>query len=246
MCCLPGREPPAGPARAAGVGLVRAVELRLDLLRDDDVDPADRVDQVFELGEVDDDDVVDRDVGVGRDRARGEARAADLEGGVDLRAAVAGDLDAQVARDREVVEPVVRRVGAQQRDRVGVPVAGPGGRERVVGAEQQDRGRLREQAALVGRQRACARSAAAACSPPRRRCGRRGSRSPTRRGRRRRSGRARSSARGPSESAAAGGRSSSARARGSCCGRHARPSPAAVISPGRPTVGTRPFWRPPR
>ena len=48
----------------------------------------------------------------------------------------------------------MRRVGPQQRDRVRVPVARPGRGDRVVGAEQQDRRRRREQAALVRRQRA--------------------------------------------------------------------------------------------
>ena len=112
------REAPALPARAARRGGKRAVELGDDRPGHVHVDAADLVDQVAELGEVDHDQVVDRNGRVVGDRARGQAWPADLEGGVDLRVAVAGDLNAQVARDRQVVQPVVGRVGAQQRDRV--------------------------------------------------------------------------------------------------------------------------------
>src|SRR4029453_1361529 len=57
---LAGLEAPAGPARTPRLGAVRAVELRLDPPRNDDVDPADRVDQLLELAEVDEHDVVER------------------------------------------------------------------------------------------------------------------------------------------------------------------------------------------
>ena len=67
-----------------------------------DRDPADRVDQLREVGEVDDDDVVHRDAGEVADGADRERGAAELEGGVDLAGAVPRDVDAEVARDREV------------------------------------------------------------------------------------------------------------------------------------------------
>src|SRR4029453_16709227 len=44
-------------------------------------------------------------------------------------------------------------VGPEDRDRVRMPVARPRGRQRMVGAEEEDRAGVREQAALVGRQR---------------------------------------------------------------------------------------------
>ena len=60
------------------------------------------------------------------DRLDRQRRPADLHRGVDLLGAGAGDRNHEVARDREVVEAVVRRVGAHQHDRVGVVVASPG------------------------------------------------------------------------------------------------------------------------
>src|SRR5436190_15812967 len=99
-----GPEAPAAPARAANRRAERAVELGENRPRHVHGDAADLVDQVAELSEVDDDHVVDRDVGVARDCANREPRPADLEGRVDLRRAVTGNLDTQVAWDREVVE----------------------------------------------------------------------------------------------------------------------------------------------
>ncbi len=112
-------EPPAFPGVAAR-GLVRAVELvREDLLRHVHVDTAERVDQLAEPVEVEDDDVMDRQAGQrshGRDRER---RPADLVRGVDLPRAVARDVDAEIAGDRQVRQPVLAGIGAQQQERVG-------------------------------------------------------------------------------------------------------------------------------
>ena len=74
-----------------------------------------------------------------------ERRAADLEGGVDLAVAVTGDRHAEVAGDRQVDDAVVARVGADEHDRVRVPVASARVGARVVAPEQQDVGRVREQ-----------------------------------------------------------------------------------------------------
>ena len=149
---LPLREPPAGPAGAADGRGVRAVEFRDDRARHDHVDPADLVDQVAELREVDDDHVVDGNSGVGGDRSDRQAGPADLVGRIDLGRPVPRDLDLQVARDREVVEAPVARVGVEERDRVRVPVAHARDLRRVVGAEEQDRRRMREERPLVGRE----------------------------------------------------------------------------------------------
>ena len=124
MCCAPfaNRQP---SHLAAARGLVRAVErVRQDRLRHVDVDPAERVDQLAEPVEVDDDDVVDGEAGEradGRDRQR---RAAELVRGVDLPGAVAGDLDPEVARDREIREPV------RCRDPCAAAAASPSGARR--------------------------------------------------------------------------------------------------------------------
>ena len=84
------------------------------------------------------------------DRLDRQRRPAELIGGVDAVAAVARDRHVEVARDREVVDAVVTRVGAQQHHRVGAVrrrAVGDGG---VIGAEQQDRRRgVDEQAVLV-------------------------------------------------------------------------------------------------
>ena len=66
-------EAPALPLRAALLRLVRAVEpVREDVLRHVHGDPADRVDQLLELVEVDDHDVVDRQ-GLARGARRSSA-----------------------------------------------------------------------------------------------------------------------------------------------------------------------------
>jgi hypothetical protein len=88
-------------------------------------DAAERVDQILEVGEVDDDHVVDVEARERPDRLDRERGAADLECSVDLLRAVARDRHLEVARDRQVVEPVMCRVGAQQQDGVGVSVACP-------------------------------------------------------------------------------------------------------------------------
>ena len=114
------REPPALPTVAAGLGLVRTVELvRENRSRHVDVHAADLVDHLGERVEVDDDNVVHLDVGEPANRPDREGRAADLEGHVDLVEAVAGHLHAQVARDREVIQAPLPGVGAQEHDRVG-------------------------------------------------------------------------------------------------------------------------------
>ena len=70
---------------------------------------------------------------------------AELEGHVDLVEAVAGHVHAQVARDREVVQAPLPGVGAQEHDRVRALEArallDP---RRVVGAQEQDGRRVRE------------------------------------------------------------------------------------------------------
>ena len=148
-------EAPALPLLAARRRRVRTVEpVREDRLRDVDVDPADLVDQRLEVPEVDDDDVVDGQAGEVRDRPDRERGAAELERRVDLVVAVAGDRHAQVARDREVHEPVASGVGAQQHDRVGVLVGGARSERGVVGAEQQDRARVGEQQPVLLGERA--------------------------------------------------------------------------------------------
>src|SRR5579884_4316608 len=119
-------ETPAGPAQAPLPGGVRAVEpVREDVLGHVYGDPADRVDQLLELVEVDDHDVVDgqRPPDERVDRADGEPRPAELHGRVDLLLTVARHLGAQVARDREEDEPVPAGVGVEEGDRVGVLVA---------------------------------------------------------------------------------------------------------------------------
>ena len=139
-------ETPTRPAlapRGARVGAVEAV--REDRGRHVDRDPADVVDQLLEAREVDGHDVVDRQAGEVADGADREGRPADLERGVDLRLAVAGNLDAQVARDREVGDPVVARVGAHDHDRVRVLVVRPRVGVRVIGAEEEDVARIREE-----------------------------------------------------------------------------------------------------
>ena len=67
------------------------------------------------------DDVVDLQAGVLADRPDRERRAARLVGRVDLGAAEPVHRHVEVARDREVRDPVVRRIGAHEHDRVGVP-----------------------------------------------------------------------------------------------------------------------------
>jgi hypothetical protein len=95
-------ETPALPFTAL-LGLERAVEgVRENRLRHLHVDSAERVDELAEAVEVDHHDVVDGKPGERTNGVDRECRAADLVCGVDLRGSVAGDLDAEVARDREV------------------------------------------------------------------------------------------------------------------------------------------------
>ena len=78
-------EAPALPLLALRVARIRAVEaVREDRLRDDDVDAADRVDQLAEPVEVDDRDVVDVEPGQVLDRLERQRRPTELRRGVEL------------------------------------------------------------------------------------------------------------------------------------------------------------------
>ena len=146
-------EPPAGPLLAARLGRVGAVEaVGEDRLRHVDLDPAERVDHLSEVVEVDEDDVVRPQARERGDGLHRERRPAELEGGVDLVRALAGDVDAQVARDREIRHPVPLRVGAHEQDRVGAAEVLARGGAVAVGAEQHDQGRVRQHQPLLGRE----------------------------------------------------------------------------------------------
>ena len=165
---------------------------RLDWMApwDGDVDAADRVDQLLESLEVDDRHVVDRNAGVALDRSDRERSAAHLVRGVDPVGSVSRDLHPEVARDREVVDAMEVGVRAHEHHRVRVAQPPPGLARRRVGAEQEDRGRLREHEAVLARELPLQPRETGACSPPSRRHGtrssRRGSTRPPRAGRRRR------------------------------------------------------------
>ena len=81
-----------------------------------------------------------------------EGRAAELGGGVELRGAVPGDLDPQVARNREEGEPVLARVGADQHHRVGAMGVAAAGLRPTVGSEHEDRRRLGGEEAVLALQ----------------------------------------------------------------------------------------------
>ena len=85
--------------------------------------------------------LVDLQAGELLDRLRRQLRAADRVGGVELVGAVAGDLDEQVAREREQRDHALIRVETQQHRRVGALIVGCRFGA-LVGAEQQDRVRL--------------------------------------------------------------------------------------------------------
>src|SRR5262249_13241296 len=95
--------------------LEAAVDLRDDAAAGV-VDAAHRVDEGREVVEVDLEDVVDRDAEELLDRLDGERCAAEGVRGVDLVAAVAGDVDDRVARYREL--GAVAAAGAHEQDRV--------------------------------------------------------------------------------------------------------------------------------
>ena len=114
---MPRRRREAALAAAGAAGDVGA-----ELVRDVDLDPADRVDQVFEAGEVDDRDVVDVDAEEPFDRFDLQLGAAEGVGAVDLLRALAGDFGVDVARDREFAEAAA--AGADQHQRVGAELAG--------------------------------------------------------------------------------------------------------------------------
>ena len=109
------------------------------------------------------------------DRAERERRAADLVRGVDLRDADLGDLDLEVARDREEREPPLPGVGADEHDRVRAVGALAPGRDAAVGAEHEDRRRRSRRGARRRRQLPPHPGRHAVVSPPRRPARRRGS-----------------------------------------------------------------------
>ncbi len=86
------------------------------------------------------------------DRPDRERGAAERERRVDSVFAVAGDRDAQIARDRQIDEPVPARVGAQDHDRVGVVQADALVGVLVVTAEQEHGRRVREQQSALIRE----------------------------------------------------------------------------------------------
>ena len=102
------------------------------------------------------------------DRPDRERRAAVLHRCVDLRVADPGNVDLEVAGDREVDEPAAARIGVEERERVGVLVDAAALRSlpgRVVGADEED---VRRRVVTATRRRARgprAPSAARACSP---------------------------------------------------------------------------------
>ena len=98
-----------------------AGDVGAELVREVDFDPADRVDQVFEAGEVDDRDVVDLDVEELFDRLDLQGGAAEGVGGVDFLRRLAGDLGVAVAGDREFAEDAA--AGPDQHQRVGAELA---------------------------------------------------------------------------------------------------------------------------
>ncbi len=143
---LPALEAPPAPLRAALRRPVRAVELvRADRPGDDDVDPADGVDELAETVEVDECDVVHIEAGEALDGAERERRASDLIRGVDLREADLRDLHLEIARDRQERESPFARVCPDEHDRVGSVGRLPTGRVPAVGAEDEDRGRVRDE-----------------------------------------------------------------------------------------------------
>ena len=115
-------EAPAGPGVAARRRRVGTIEpVGQDRFRDVHFDPADRVDELLELCEVDERDVVDVEPCQLLHGLQRQRRAPELERRVDLVRAVARDLDAQITGDREVGDAVLPGVGADEHDRVGMP-----------------------------------------------------------------------------------------------------------------------------
>ena len=70
-----------------------------------------------------------------------------------LSNAVPGDLDAQVARDREVRDSVAARIGAHEHDRVRAAKTAPRARAVRVRAQEQHVRRVREQRAVLRHER---------------------------------------------------------------------------------------------
>ena len=106
---------PALQAQGEAAVLEAAVDARHDAAAGV-VDAARRVDEGWEVVEVDLEDMVDLDAEVLLDRLHRERGAADRVGRVDLVAPVAGDVDDRVARDREL--GAVPAPGAHEQDRV--------------------------------------------------------------------------------------------------------------------------------
>src|SRR6185369_1325228 len=153
-----------GDAALATAGA--AGDVGAELVGDGYFDPADRVDQLFEAGEVDDRDVVNLDPEELFDRLYLQGGAAVSVSGVDFGRRVAGDFGVGVARDRKFVEGAA--AGADQHQGVGAEFAFVAGLVRLlalrllfeallggvaiagagwsrVGAEDKDRLRARQQ-----------------------------------------------------------------------------------------------------
>ena len=146
-------ETPALPFLAARLGRVRAVEaVGEDRLRHVDLDPAERVDHLPEVVEVDEDDVVRLQAGQRLNGLHRQRRPTELEGGVDLVRPLPGDVHAEVARDRQIRHPVPLRVGADEQDRVGAAEVLARRGLVAVGAEQHDQRRIRQQQAVLRRE----------------------------------------------------------------------------------------------
>ncbi len=85
-------------------------------------------------------------------RPQREGRPSELVRGVDLRDADLGDLDLEVAWDREIREPALTRVGTEQHDRVRSVRRLAAGPVAAVGAEHEDRRRGRDEEPVTLRQ----------------------------------------------------------------------------------------------
>ena len=131
-------------AMAAGGVDLQTGFLVLGRCREVDGHRADRVDDLLEAGEVDLQVVVDRDVEVLLDRLDDALRTA-VERGVELRAAQAGDLHPQVARERHQQPGVGVRVDVGDHDRVGAltRLLGRVPEVRLVGRVLDERARVR-------------------------------------------------------------------------------------------------------
>ena len=145
MCCVPFSKRQPSQSRAAP-RLVRAVEaVREDRLRHVHLDATDRVDELLEPVEVDDDDVVDGQPGQRLHRRERERRAAHLVRRVDLRRPVAGNLHAEIARNREVRDAVGPGIEMEEQQRIGAVGIGASRSSTAVRTDDEDGRRLGEE-----------------------------------------------------------------------------------------------------